>query len=238
MRIDGRAPDEIRAIRFTRNYTKYAPGSVLVELGDTKVICTASAEMSVPAFLLNTGQGWLSAEYSMLPGSTATRKQREGRRGMLDGRTQEIQRLIGRAMRAVVDLKQIGERTIWLDCDVVQADGGTRTASINGAYVALVDCLRKVLGNKPSKPLIATNVAAISVGRVDGKALLDLNYDEDLRADVDMNVILTGQGKFVEIQGTAERTPFTDPDLAEMLALARKGIVAVSEAQSRSLREI
>ncbi|MBI1850654.1 MAG: ribonuclease PH [Planctomycetes bacterium] len=238
MRTDGRARDGLRPIRFTRGFTKYSPGSVLVEMGDTKVLCTASLEMAVPPFLVGSGKGWLSAEYAMLPSSTALRKAREGRRGPIDGRTQEIQRLVGRALRAVVDLKQLGERTIWLDCDVIQADGGTRTTSINGAYVALVDCVRNALSGKLSRSLITANVAAISVGRVGGDTLVDLNYEEDTHADTDMNVVMTSRGQFVEIQGTAERTPFSDSDLGEMLAVARKAIAEVVEAQNRALREI
>jgi ribonuclease PH len=238
MRADGRADDVTRPIRFTRGFTKYAPGSVLVEMGQTKVLCTASVEMAVPQFLLGTGKGWLSAEYAMLPTSTATRKAREGRRGPLDGRTQEIQRLVGRALRAVVQLEQLGERTIWIDCDVIQADGGTRTASINGAYVALVDCVRNALNPKLARSFVATNVAAVSVGRVGGRTLVDLDYPEDTSAEVDMNVVMTGRGQFVEIQGTAERTPFGDADLGEMLTSAKRAILEIIEAQNRALREI
>ena len=205
-RIDNRKNDQIRDIKITRNYTKYAEGSVLIEMGSTKVICTASIEDKVPPFLRNTGTGWINAEYSMLPRSTHQRKVRESSRGKVDGRTQEIQRLIGRAIRSVVDLSKIGERTIWVDCDVIQADGGTRTASITGAFVAVVDAINKLHKSKAIKHMPVRNfVSAISVGIVNGEYLLDLCYEEDSNAQVDMNIIMTDKGEFVELQGTGEQ---------------------------------
>lgn len=224
-RFDGREAFELRPVKLTRGFTHIPEGSVLIEVGQTRVICTATVEEKVPLFKKGTGSGWVTAEYSMLPRATQTRNPRESSKGKLTGRTMEIQRLIGRALRSVVDLKKLGERTIWLDCDVIQADGGTRTASITGAYVALVDAVNHLL----AKGLIKDNpildsLAAVSVGKVDGVALLDLAYEEDSKAEVDMNVVMTGQGKFVEIQGTAEDIPFGREELNQFLELAEKGI--------------
>jgi ribonuclease PH len=237
LRKDGRRADALRKVNITRRYTTSAPGSVLIEMGDTRVFCTATVEGRVPPFLMNTGRGWVTAEYGMLPGSTRERKPREERRGRVDGRTTEIQRLIGRAMRAAVDMNALGERTIWLDCDVLQADGGTRTAAITGAFVALADALKWMKDNRLIKavPLIM-KVAAVSVGIVDGRVALDLDYDEDSAAEVDMNVAMTGAGKFIEVQGTAERRPFGDGELAKMLAMARKGIKELMRIQARVLK--
>jgi len=225
LRKDGRRADALRKVKITRRYTTNAPGSVLIEIGDTRVLCTATVEDRVPQFLMGQGRGWVTAEYGMLPGSTRERKPREERRGRVDGRTTEIQRLIGRAMRAAVDMSALGERTVWLDCDVLQADGGTRTAAITGAYAALADALKWMKKNGMIKtiPLI-TKVAAVSVGIVGGRILLDLDYDEDSAAEVDMNVAMTGEGKFIEVQGTAEHRPFREEELAKMLAMARKGV--------------
>lgn len=233
-RDNGRGYDELRPVKFTRNYTKYAQGSVLVEMGDTKVICTATIEDRVPPFLKNTGKGWITAEYSMLPSSTQGRKIRESSRGKVEGRTQEIQRLIGRALRSVVDLDSIGERTIWIDCDVIQADGGTRTASITGSFVALIDALNKlkdegVLNHIPVKSF----VSAVSVGIIEGKPMLDLCYTEDSTAKVDMNIVMTDQGEFVEVQGTGEEAPFTKEDLMELLRLGEKGNKELIALQKR-----
>jgi len=232
MRIDGRQPNKLRPVKITRNYIKYAEGSVLIEVGDTKVICTASIEDKVPPFLKNSGEGWITAEYAMLPRSSDTRIPRDAAKGKIGGRTHEIQRLIGRSLRAVVDLTKLGESTIWLDCDVIQADGGTRTASITGCCVALFDAftnLRKA-GKLNTMPLMDF-VAATSVGIVDGKALLDLNYAEDSKAEVDMNIVMTGSGKFVEIQGTAEHTPFTLEQMNELIDLGAKGVKELIQIQ-------
>jgi ribonuclease PH len=232
MRVDGRQPNKLRPVKITRNYIKYAEGSVLIEVGDTKVICTASIEDKVPPFLKNTGEGWITAEYAMLPRSSDTRIPRDITKGKIGGRTHEIQRLIGRSLRAVVDLTKLGERTIWLDCDVIQADGGTRTASITGCCIALFDAfttLRKA-GKLDSLPLLDF-VAATSVGIVNGKVLLDLNYAEDSKAEVDMNIVMTGSGKFVEIQGTAEKTPFTPEQMNEMIALGTQGVKELIQIQ-------
>ncbi len=238
-RIDNRNFDEIRNIKITRNYTKYAEGSVLIEMGETKVICTASVEEKVPPFLRNTGTGWINAEYSMLPRSTHERKIRESSRGKVEGRTQEIQRLIGRAIRSVVDLDKIGERTIWIDCDVIQADGGTRTASITGAYVAVVDALYKLYSSKKIKTMPVNRfVSAISVGIVEGNHLLDLCYDEDSKAQVDMNIIMTNEGEFIEVQGTGEENPFSREDLNKLLELGEKGNKLLIEAQKEALGPI
>lgn len=238
-RIDNRNFDEIRNIKITRNYTKYAEGSVLIEMGETKVICTASVEEKVPPFLRNTGTGWINAEYSMLPRSTHERKIRESSRGKVEGRTQEIQRLIGRAIRSVVDLDKIGERTIWIDCDVIQADGGTRTASITGAYVAVVDALYKLYSSKKIKTMPVNRfVSAISVGIVEGNHLLDLCYDEDSKAQVDMNIIMTNEGEFIEVQGTGEENPFSREDLNKLLELGEKGNKLLIEAQKEALGTI
>ncbi len=236
MRADGRRPDELRPVVIRRGYTKFAPGSVLIETGDTRVICTASVEDGVPRHLLGTGQGWITAEYSLLPGSTPTRTPRESSRGRLNGRTQEIQRLIGRCMRAVVDMTKLGERTMWIDCDVLQADGGTRTAAITGAYVAMVDALNKMKdeGKIAELPLKDT-IAAVSVGIVGDEVLVDLNYAEDVAAQVDMNVVMTGTGKFVEVQGTGEEHTFSNDQLIDMLTLARKAIEELTRLQKEAL---
>ncbi len=235
-RAHGRAFDELRTVKISRQFTNIPEGSVLIEIGETRVLCTASVEEKVPHFQKGSGKGWVTAEYAMIPRATQSRTQREATKGKLTGRTMEIQRLIGRALRSVVDLKKLGERTIWLDCDVLQADGGTRTAAITGAYVALVDAVQFLL----EKKLIRTNpiqdtLAAISVGKVQGQAVLDLAYDEDSQADVDMNVVMTGAGKFVEIQGTAEETPFDRADLDAFLELAEKGIRALMEVQKSAV---
>ncbi|MEC8886291.1 MAG: ribonuclease PH [Pseudomonadota bacterium] len=236
MRIDQRAENQLRPIKITRNYTRYAEGSVLVEFGHTKVLCTASIDNSVPRFLKGQGQGWVTAEYGMLPRSTHTRSDREAARGKQSGRTQEIQRLIGRSLRAMVDLKKLGENTITIDCDVIQADGGTRTASITGAAVALIDAMnvlleKKKIKNDPLKGL----VAAVSVGIHNGEALLDLNYDEDSTCETDLNVVMTQSGEFIEIQGTAEEKPFTREQANQMLALAEEGIKQLVEEQQKAL---
>ena len=233
-RSDGREFKALRPVKITRNYLKHAEGSVLIQIGDTKVICTASVEERVPPFLRNTGKGWVTAEYSMLPRSTNTRTPRD--KGGGGGRTFEIQRLIGRSLRSVTNLNAFGERTIWIDCDVIQADGGTRTASITGAYVALVDAFRKMLRNgKIENVPVKDSVAAISVGKVEGEVLLDLNYEEDSKAEVDMNVVMTGGGKFVEIQGTAEGGVFTKKETDELMRVAQNGIRALTRIQKKSL---
>ena len=239
MRSDGRALDQLRPVTITPRYTKHAEGSALIEVGDTKVICTVSVEDRVPPFLKGQGEGWITAEYGMLPRSTSTRSQREVTKGRASGRTHEIQRLIGRSLRAVIDLKSLGERTLWIDCDVIQADGGTRTASITGAFVALVEALRhlKAHGSLPELPIV-DYVAATSVGRVGQQALLDLNYEEDSKAEVDMNVVKTGAGLFVEIQGTAEDTPFSDGQLQSLMGLADKGIRELIAIQKKVAGEI
>lgn len=235
-RIDGRGPYTLRPVKITRNYLKHAEGSALIEMGDTKVICSASIEERVPQFLRNTGKGWITAEYAMLPRSTHTRTTRDSMTGRGSGRAFEIQRLIGRSLRSVTDLGGFGERTIWIDCDVMQADGGTRTASITGAYVALVDAFRKMVKAGVIEEIpVRDSVAAISVGKVDGKVLLDLNYDEDSRAEVDMNVVMTGSGKFVEVQGTAEEAVFTKKELDELTRVAQRGIRELTAIQKRSL---
>jgi ribonuclease PH len=236
MRFDGRSPLQIRPIRITRNFLKHPEGSVLIELGNTKVICTASVDEDVPRFLKNSEQGWVTSEYAMLPRSTLTRTTRESSTGRVGGRTQEIQRLIGRSLRSVVNLTSFGKRTIWVDCDVIQADGGTRTASITGAFVALVDAfmvLRKKGGL--TAPPLKDSVAAISVGMIGKKIYLDLCYEEDSKADVDMNFVMTGSGRLVEVQGTAERTPFEDRDLRRMTETARKAIQQLTKFQMKSL---
>ncbi len=239
VRKDGRSPLELRPVRITRNYIKYAEGSVLIEMGETKVICTASVEEKVPPFLKDTGRGWITAEYSMLPRATKVRSVRESSAGRIGGRTHEIQRLIGRSLRAVVDLTGLGERTIWIDCDVIQADGGTRTASITGAFVALVDALKYMQkqGMIGAIPLI-DYVAAVSVGRVGGLILLDLTYEEDSMAEVDMNLVMTGKGLFVEIQGTAEAYPFSQDELQEMIGVGSAGIRVLIEKQREVLEGI
>jgi len=227
-RTDGRAPDELRPALITPGYLPYAEGSVLIEMGNTRVICSASLEDRVPPFLRNSGQGWLTAEYAMLPRATQTRTSREIGRGGPSGRTHEIQRLIGRSLRAVADMKALGERTITIDCDVLQADGGTRTAAITGAYVAFALASHHLVKiNKVSRPLTVNQVAAISVGIVDNVPLLDLKYDEDSRAEVDMNVVCTGDGRFIELQGTAEREPFSRAQMDELISLGMRGIEAL-----------
>ena len=236
-RTDGRAPDELRTVKITPGYLPYAEGSVLIEMGQTRVICAASLEERVPPFLRNTGQGWLTSEYAMLPRSTQTRTARETGRGGPSGRTHEIQRLIGRSLRAVAELKAFGERTITIDCDVLQADGGTRTAAITGAYVAFALASKRLLKTgKISRPLVSNQVAAVSVGIVDHTPLLDLKYDEDSRAEVDMNVICTGDGRFIEVQGTAEREPFSREQMDALLALASRGIGILIQKQSEAVK--
>jgi ribonuclease PH len=234
MRTDGRKLTQLRAVTITPRYIKTAEGSVLIEMGDTKVICTAKLEDRVPPFLRNSGKGWITAEYGMLPGSSQTRIGRESARGKIGGRTHEIQRLIGRSLRAVADLKALGEKTIWIDCDVIQADGGTRTASITGAYVALADAVRgwlnrSIINVDPLKDA----VAAVSIGIIEGKILLDLCYEEDSRADVDMNFVMTGSGKFIEVQGTAETAPFTRKQMERMAELAEQGIKELLKTQKK-----
>jgi len=225
IRLDGRDFDELRQVKITRRFLKHAEGSVLIEMGDTKVICSATLEDKVPPFLRNQGTGWITAEYGMVPRSTPERIVRESTRGRLGGRTHEIQRLIGRSLRAVVELEKIGERTLWMDCDVIQADGGTRTAAITGAYIALVDaCFDAKKNGLFVEMPIKDYLAAVSIGRVDGKTLLDLTYSEDSKAEVDMNIVMTGDGRFVEIQGTAERSPFSKMEMNKFLALAKEGI--------------
>jgi ribonuclease PH len=235
-RADGRAVDKLRSVRLTPGWMPYAEGSVLIEMGATRVACAASFEERVPPFVRNTGRGWITAEYAMLPRATAQRTMRETTRGGASGRTHEIQRLIGRSLRAVVDLKALGERTITIDCDVLQADGGTRTASITGAYVALaLACRRLTETRRITRSPLTGEVAAISVGIVGGVPLLDLNYEEDSRAETDMNVICTGDGRFIELQGTAEREPFSHDDMNRLLALAEIGINQLLRAQRETL---
>ncbi len=236
MRNDGRSTNALRPIKITRSFTKHAEGSVLIEFGDTKVLCTASVEESVPPFLRGKGTGWVTAEYAMLPRATHTRSPREAAKGKQTGRTLEIQRLIGRSLRAVTDLDKLGERSVYIDCDVIQADGGTRTASITGAYVALVDALTtlKTKGLLAEVPLKEA-VAAVSVGIVGGKALLDLNYLEDSSAEVDMNFVITSSGRFVEVQGTAEAEPFTSGDMDTMRDLALSGVQQLFAMQRGAL---
>jgi ribonuclease PH len=231
-RPDGRGADQLRPVLIHPNFMKHAEGSALIEVGETRVICTASIEDKVPPFLQKTGKGWISAEYGMLPRATAERTQREAARGRQGGRTMEIQRLIGRALRCTVDLKFLGERTIWIDCDVIQADGGTRTASITGSFVALALALgRMYIDGRISSWPIREWVAAVSVGIVNGTPCLDLNYAEDAGAEVDMNVVATDKGRFVELQGTAEGRSFSDEELAAMMALARGGIASLVQKQ-------
>ena len=237
MRPSKRRPDELRNIRITRRYTRHAEGAVLIEAGDTKVLCTVSVEDKVPPFLKGRGQGWLTAEYGMLPRATNTRSDREAARGKQSGRTQEIQRLIGRALRSVVDLGALGERTMQIDCDVIQADGGTRTASITGAYVAVHDAVSHLL----EKNLLAASplrdlVAAVSVGIYQGTPVLDLDYPEDSTCDTDMNVVMTGSGGLIEVQGTAEGAPFTRVEMNALLDLAQKGIQELVAAQKAALQ--
>jgi len=234
-RHDGRRADELRPLRVKRRFTRAAPGSVLVECGRTRVLCTASIDAKVPPWMAGKGRGWITAEYNMLPGSTAPRKSRE-RSGKVDGRTTEIQRLIGRSLRAIADLDALGERLITVDCDVIEADGGTRTASINGALIALVDALHTIRDLPiPDKYPLRHTLAAISVGILDSQALLDLDYREDVDAEVDMNVVMTGDGRFIEIQGTGEEATFSEDELATLLKLARGGIRQVVDFQRHAL---
>lgn len=236
MRTNGRRFDQARSLKITTGYLVTAEGSALIEVGHTRVLCAATIEDTVPPFLRNTGKGWVTAEYSMLPRATTTRTPREVTKGKPSGRTHEIQRLIGRSLRSVVDLNVLGERSIVVDCDVIQADGGTRTASITGAYVALSLAIEKLVKFKViSKNPLLDRIAATSVGIVDGVAMLDLGYDEDSRADVDMNVVMTGSARFVELQATAEKIPFDDAQMAELLGLARKGICELLDAQKLAI---
>ncbi len=235
-RADGRGPEDLRPLSFVRDYTEFALGSVLVSMGKTRVLCTASVDERVPPWMRNKGTGWVTAEYSMLPGSTPERSDREVNRGKPSGRTQEIQRLIGRSLRSITDMAILGERQVVLDCDVLQADGGTRTASISGAYVALHDACTRLLaaGRIPAMPLTAA-CGAVSVGIVDGIALLDLDYSEDVRAQVDMNVVMTSGGRFVEVQGTAEGLAFSRAELDDLLGLGESGIAEILDAQAIAL---
>jgi len=236
-RPSGRQPDQAREIKITRNYTRHAEGSVLVEFGDTKVLCNATVEEGVPRFLKGQGQGWVTAEYGMLPRSTGSRMMREAAKGKQAGRTVEIQRLIGRSLRAAVDMKALGERSITIDCDVIQADGGTRTASISGGCVALIDALQTLVDSGKLKALpLKQKVAAISVGIYEGHAVLDLDYPEDSSAETDMNVIMTDQGGFIEVQGTAEGEAFQQEEFDAMLALARKGISEIFALQDAAVK--
>ena len=234
-RFNGRSSNQTRQVKVTKNYIIHPHGSVLFEMGNTRVLCSASVDNKVPSFLRDKGQGWVTAEYSMLPSSTNTRTSREATKGKVSGRTQEIQRLIGRSLRSIINLKKFGERTVWIDCDVIQADGGTRCASITGAFIALMLAMKKLKKDKLIKEMpVRDYVAAISVGVVSGKNYLDLDYSEDSEADVDMNIIKTGTGGFVEIQGTAEREPFSDKQMKAMLTLADKGIKQLVDIQKKS----
>ena len=236
MREDGRSEQKLRKVKITRNYIRHAEGSCLIEIGSTRVICTASFEDKVPPFLKGKGSGWITAEYGMLPRSCRRRTPREAARGRVGGRTHEIQRLIGRSLRAVTDLEGLGEITLWMDCDVIQGDGGTRCASITGAFIALVDALVRLKKDKVISVLpIRDFVAAVSVGVLKGKPLLDLNYQEDSNAEVDMNVIMTGRGEFIEIQGTAEQKPFTREQMDILINLARKGIKDLIDIQTKAI---
>ncbi len=238
-RPNNRQNDEMRPVRITPGFTRNPDGSVLIQTGDTMILCSAMVEAKVPPFLKGTGSGWVTAEYSLLPASTETRTQREASRGKVTGRTSEIQRLIGRSLRAVVDLKALGERTIWIDCDVLQADGGTRTAAISGSFIALCLALLKMQAEGIITELpVKDYVAATSVGMLDGEIILDLEYVEDSQADVDMNVVMTGQGQFVEVQGTAEGTPFGRDKLDEMLCLAEKGIREMFVCQANVIGKV
>lgn len=235
-RPSGRRPDQLRPLKFKRKYTRHAPGSVLLSMGNTVVLCTCTVEPKVPDFLVGKGRGWLTAEYGMLPGSTQGRKPRD-KGGKVDGRSVEIQRLIGRSLRAVVDLSQLGERTLWVDCDVIDADGGTRTASITGAFVAVADALTSIRNELPAgvSGVLTDSVAAVSVGVVDGESRLDLEYVEDRDAEVDFNVVMTGSGKFIEVQGTGEAATFTRKQLDALVDLAAGGIAEITAAQKRAL---
>lgn len=238
VRSDNRPFNKMRKLKITRNYIKFAEGSCLIELGNTKVVCTATVEEKVPPFLRDTGKGWITAEYGMLPRSCKIRIEREATRGRASGRTYEIQRLIGRSLRAVVDLTKLGERTIWIDCDVVQADGGTRTAAITGSFIALYDALSRLKKEtKIDEIPIKDFVAATSVGMVEGTPVLDLTYEEDSKAEVDMNVVMTGGFRLIEIQGTAEKMPFSTKELNKLIALAKSGIKRLIQIQKKILRE-
>jgi ribonuclease PH len=237
MRHDGRRPDQLRPINIVPGFIPHAEGSVLIEIGRTRVICTASVEETVPAFLKGSNKGWITSEYSMIPRATSTRTVRESSIGKKSGRTQEIQRLIGRSMRAAVELEKLGERQIWIDCDVIEADGGTRTASITGAFIALSLAVKKLTANKVTQNPIRSHVAAVSVGIVGGVPMLDLNYVEDSGADVDFNLVMTDRDEFVEVQGTAERFPFSGAALDQLLELGRNGVRQLISAQRRVLEE-
>ena len=235
MRPQNRQPDQLRPLRFQRCYTRQAPGSVLVRMGRTTVLCTCCIEASVPPFLVGKGKGWMSAEYGMLPGSTNTRKARD-KAGKVDGRSVEIQRLIGRSLRAIINLDKLGERTLWIDCDVLEADGGTRTASINGAFVAVIDALHSLKGKiPPINEIVRDSVAAISVGLLDDVELLDLEYVEDRDAEVDMNLVMTGSGQFIEVQGTGEEATFSRSQLDRLLKLGKVGIDQITALQKKAL---
>ena len=235
-RLDGRKEEELRSVKITKNFIKHAEGSVLIEMGDTKVICTATVEEKVPPFKKGSGQGWVTAEYSMLPRATADRNQRDINKLKLNGRTSEIQRLIGRALRSVVDLEALGERTITIDCDVIQADGGTRTASITGGFVALMHACKWMVEQELIKKIPVSNyVAAVSVGKVKDDILLDLFYKEDSHAQVDMNIVMTDKGEFIEIQGTGEEKPFTKEESEKLISLAEKGIKQLIQIQKKAL---
>jgi len=239
MRIDGRKKNQLRPLKITRNFIKHAEGSVLIEMGETKVICTATVEERVPPFLRDKKKGWVTAEYAMIPRSSHERIPRESAKGKIGGRTHEIQRLIGRSLRAVVDMTALGERTLWIDCDVIQADGGTRTASITGSFIAMMDAVQFLRKEKKIEGMpVRDYLAAISVGKVGGELLLDLNYAEDSTAEVDMNVIMTGSGKFVEVQGTAEQQAFAKKELDDLLRLAASGVKKLVASQKKLIGEL
>jgi len=239
VRPSGRKNNELRRIKITKDFIEYAEGSCLIEFGNTKVITTASVENTVPSFLKGKGTGWITAEYGMIPRSCKSRVPREASKGKLGGRTHEIQRLIGRSMRTVVDMPKLGERTIWMDCDVIQADGGTRCASITGSFIALVLALGKLKEEGILKEMpVSDYVAAVSVGMIKGKPALDLDYEEDSNAEVDMNIVMTGSGKFIEVQGTAEREPFSKHDMETLLVLAKDGIDKLIDAQKKALKGV
>jgi len=236
MRSYQRQNNDLRPIEFIRNYTKHAEGSVLIKCGDTHILCTCSIEESVPSFLRGKGQGWVTAEYGMLPRSTSSRMPREAAKGKQSGRTQEIQRLIGRSLRAIIDLKKLGERTIHVDCDVIQADGGTRTASISGAYIAIYDAIQTLIdSNKISASPLINSIAAISVGIKNGEVFLDLDYEEDSSCDTDMNIVMTGNGEFVEIQGTAEGVAFSRKEMDNLINMAASGIKIITQKQTEAI---
>lgn len=238
IRTDNRLNDELRQVKITRNYLLHPEGSVLIEVGNTKVICTAMIEDRVPPFLKGTGKGWVSAEYSMIPGSTGVRKSRDINKGKIDGRSQEIQRLIGRSLRSIVDLEGFGERTLWIDCDVIQADGGTRTASITGAFVAMADAFNKLKNDGLIKKVpLKSFVSAVSVGIHNGEPILDLCYEEDSKAEVDMNIVMTDKGQFVEVQGTGEEATFSHVELMQLISLAAKGCNDLYNIQRNALGE-